>query len=138
MGCGSMVFPMLVSFALKEDQHLWFLTMLAVAIFSALTIYLQFLFTRERVTEEGRADTETPAKSATLGESSSRPLPVTRMWWIVMAFYMLFQWSGAVMKNGSMSYFCKWGSGQHFLRHGGRMGCLPGVGSASWALSRWP
>lgn len=29
------------------------------------------------------------------------------MWWIVMAFYMLFQWSGA-MKNGSMSYFCKW------------------------------
>ena len=24
-----------------------------------------------------------------------------------MAFYMLFQWSGA-MKNGSMSYFCKW------------------------------
>ena len=53
MGCGSMVFPMLVSFALKENQHLWFLTMLAVAIFSALTIYLQFLFTRERVTEEG-------------------------------------------------------------------------------------
>ena len=30
-----------------------------------------------------------------------------RMWGIVMAFYMLFQWSGA-MKNGSMSYFCKW------------------------------
>ena len=50
MGCGSMVFPMLVSFALKENQNLWFLTMLAVAIFSALTIYLQFAFTRERVT----------------------------------------------------------------------------------------
>ena len=71
-----MVFPMLVSFALKENQHLWFLTMLAVAIFSALTIYLQFLFTRERVTEEGRADTEIPAKSATLGEQL-KPLPVT-------------------------------------------------------------
>ena len=106
MGCGSMVFPMLVSFALKEDQHLWFLTMLAVAIFSALTIYLQFLFTRERVTEEGRADTETPAKSATLGEQL-KAVTGDRMWWIVMAFYMLFQWSGA-MKNGSMSYFCKW------------------------------
>ena len=106
MGCGSMVFPMLVSFALKENQHLWFLTMLAVAIFSALTIYLQFLFTRERVTEEGRADTETPAKSATLGEQL-KAVTGDRMWWIVMAFYMLFQWSGA-MKNGSMSYFCKW------------------------------
>ena len=106
MGCGSMVFPMLVSFALKENQHLWFLTMLAVAIFSALTIYLQFLFTRERVTEEGRADTETPAQSATLGEQL-KAVTGDRMWWIVMAFYMLFQWSGA-MKNGSMSYFCKW------------------------------
>lgn len=106
MGCGSMVFPMLVSFALKENQHLWFLTMLAVAIFSALTIYLQFLFTRERVTEEGRADTATPAKSATLGEQL-KAVTGDRMWWIVMAFYMLFQWSGA-MKNGSMSYFCKW------------------------------
>ena len=80
--------------------------MLAVAIFSALTIYLQFLFTRERVTEEGRADTETPAKSATLGEQL-KAVTGDRMWWIVMAFYMLFQWSGA-MKNGSMSYFCKW------------------------------
>ena len=50
MGAGSMVFPILVSFALKENQHMWFLAMLAIAIFSALTIYLQFLFTRERVT----------------------------------------------------------------------------------------
>ena len=63
-------------------------------------------FTRERVTEEGRADTETPAKSATLGEQL-KAVTGDRMWWIVMAFYMLFQWSGA-MKNGSMSYFCKW------------------------------
>ena len=54
MGAGSMVFPMLVSFALKEEQNLWFLTMLAIAIFSALTIFLQFKFTRERVTEDGR------------------------------------------------------------------------------------
>lgn len=54
MGAGSMVFPILVSFALKENQHMWFLAMLAIAIFSALTIYLQFLFTRERVTEELR------------------------------------------------------------------------------------
>ena len=30
-----------------------------------------------------------------------------KMWWIVILFYLLFQWSGA-MKNGSMSYFCKW------------------------------
>lgn len=109
MGCGSMVFPMLVSFALKENQHLWFLTMLAVAIFSALTIYLQFLFTRERVTEEGRAAADggqAVKPAAGLGEQL-KAVTGDRMWWIVMAYYMLFQWSGAI-KNGSMSYFCKW------------------------------
>ena len=52
MGVGSMIFPVLVSNVMKEDQHRWFLVMLGVAIFSALTIYLQFKFTRERVTEE--------------------------------------------------------------------------------------
>ena len=52
MGAGSMVFPILVSFVLKENQHLWLAAMLAIAIFAALTIFLQFMFTRERVTEE--------------------------------------------------------------------------------------
>ena len=37
MGVGSMVFPMLVSFVLKENVNMWFLAMLAIAIFSALT-----------------------------------------------------------------------------------------------------
>ena len=35
MGAGSMVFPMLVSFVLKEDVGRWFLAMLAVALFTA-------------------------------------------------------------------------------------------------------
>lgn len=30
-----------------------------------------------------------------------------KTWWVVMLFYLGFQWSGAI-KNGSMSYFCKW------------------------------
>ena len=71
MGAGSMVFPILVSFALKEDQHLWFVAMLAVAVFSALTIFLQFQFTRERVTEEqmeGAGVKEEKVKTASLRE----------------------------------------------------------------------
>lgn len=105
MGVGSMVFPMLVSFALKENQHLWFLTMLAVAVFTALTIYLQFRFTRERVTEEGPSDT-----AGEKGASLNRQLKAVageKWWWITIVFYLVFQWSGA-MKNGSMAFFCKW------------------------------
>lgn len=109
MGAGSMVFPILVSFALKEDQHLWLMAMLAVAVFSALTIFLQFQFTRERVTEEqmeGGVQKEEKAKAASLKEQLSA-VAGEKMWWIVMLFYLGFQWSGA-MKNGSMTYFCKW------------------------------
>ena len=108
MGAGSMVFPILVSFALKENQYLWFVAMLAIAIFSALTIYLQFRFTRERVTEENagsESDLDTQ-KTASLGEQL-KAVTSEKWWWIIILFYMGFQWSGA-LKNGSMSYFCKW------------------------------
>ena len=108
MGVGSMVFPMLVSFALKENQGLWFMTMLAVAIFTALTIFLQFKFTRERVTEEsmGTAGSDAQDKTATLGEQL-KAVTSEKWWWITIVFYMGFQWSGA-MKNGSMTFFCQW------------------------------
>ncbi|MDB8709227.1 MFS transporter [Mediterraneibacter gnavus] len=105
MGVGSMVFPVLVSFALKANQRLWFAAMLAVAVFAALTIYLQFRFTKERVTEEGTEQTEThPSISM---KEQLKAITGEKMWWIVMVFYLGFQWSGA-MKNGSMTYFCKW------------------------------
>lgn len=109
MGTGSMVFPVLVSFALKENQGLWFIAMLAIAIFSALTIYLQYMFTRERVTEEleKRDAEETEKRTAPSMGSQLKAVVSEKTWWIVMFFYIGFQWSGA-MKNGSMSYYCKW------------------------------
>lgn len=110
MGAGSMVFPILVSFALKENQTLWFVTMLAVALFTALTILLQYKFTRERVTEERMgehtAQMAENAGTATIGEQL-RAVTGEKWWWVIMVFYLVFQWAGA-MKNGSMSYFCKW------------------------------
>ena len=107
MGVGSMIFPMLVSNVMKEDQNMWFLVMLGIAIFSGLTIFLQFKFTRERVTEEtvGQASSA-QAKTASIGEQLNA-VTSEKWWWIAILFYMVFQCSGA-MKNGSMSYFCQW------------------------------
>ena len=108
MGVGSMVFPVLVSFALKENQGLWFAAMLAVAVFTALTIFLQFKFTRERVTEESitQSQSSSGGKSASIGEQL-RAVTGEKWWWIILTFYLVLQWSGA-MKNGSMAFFCKW------------------------------
>ena len=105
MGVGSMIFPALVSMALKEDQNLWFVAMLAVGIFTALTIFLQFQFTRERVTEEG-GDSSQQQAAAPIGEQL-KAVTSDKMWWLVIIFYLCFQWSGA-MKNGSMTFFCQW------------------------------
>ena len=108
MGVGSMIFPILISNVLGTRQHMWFLVMLGVAVFTALTIYLQFSFTRERVTEElmsGSADTQ-EAGAPSIGEQL-KAVTAEKWWWIAIIFYLCFQWSGA-LKNGSMIYFCQW------------------------------
>ena len=107
MGVGSMIFPTLVSMALKEDQHLWFVAMLAVALFTALTILLQFRFTRERVTEEIADTTQATAKPAASLAEQVKAVTSEKYWWLAMIFYVAFQWGGA-MKNGSMTFFCQW------------------------------
>lgn len=109
MGVGSMIFPVLVSTVLKENQSTWFIVMLAVALFTVLTCYLQFRFTRERVTEEILAAQEVKnEKTKTVSiRTQLKAVASEKQWWLVIVFYLLFQWSGA-MKNGSMAYFCKW------------------------------
>lgn len=142
MGAVSMVFPMLVSFALKEDLNRWFVTMLGIAVFTGATIYLQFAFTRERVTEErqileGLYGPEDEFEAAKQAEQPPQPEDVPqkavplvrqikavasdRMWWIIMLFYLLFQWSGA-LKNGTMTYYCKWVVDNTFLGSAGAWG----------------
>ena len=108
MGTGSMVFPMIVSFWLKDTISLWFAVMLAVGVITAFTCFLQFKFTRERVTDEllQNASAEQKKATASLGEQL-KAVTSEKLWWIVIIFYTVFQWSGAI-KNGSMSYFCKW------------------------------
>lgn len=110
MGCGSMVFPILVSNVMKEDPNMWLLVMVAVAIFTGLTIFLQYKFSRERVTEEdlatGTATEDAPKKTVSLG-TQLKAVTSEKWWWIIMLFYIGFQFSGA-FKNGSMSYYCQW------------------------------
>ena len=108
MGVGSMVFPILVANFMGNSQSRWFIVMAAVAVFTALTILLQYRFTRERVTEEtlnGQGGGE-QAAAPSIGDQL-KAVTAEKWWWIAILFYICFQWSGA-MKNGSMAYFCQW------------------------------
>lgn len=110
MGTGSMVFPILASNILKNDRSRWLMIMIFVALITALTIILQYKFTRERVTEEDLladpSQKENVVKTATMKEQL-KAVTSEKWWWIIIIFYMLFQWSGAI-KNGAMTQFCEW------------------------------
>ncbi|MBO4989979.1 MAG: MFS transporter [Clostridia bacterium] len=107
MGVGSMVFPTLLGLLVTETtpirtaQNYWFMLFAIVALITFVGALLQYYFTRERVTEES------------MNHSAPKKLPVMRQlkavttdkfWWIIIAFYLLYQISGAI-KNLSMTYF---------------------------------
>jgi GPH family glycoside/pentoside/hexuronide:cation symporter len=133
MGTGSMVFPILASNILKNDQSKWLMVMIFVAIITALTTILQYKFTRERVTEEnltlGSSEGES-TKSATMKEQLEA-VTSEKWWWIIIVFYMLFQWSGAI-KNGAMTQFCEWVVGLDIV--GGDWGIAQTILSIAGAL----
>lgn len=132
MGAGSMVFPFLVDNVLTSEpanQPRWLLCMAAVAIFSALTIYLQFRFTRERVTEETMGQqAEIEPRSVSM-KDQLRAVTSEKWWWIIILFYLCFQWSGAV-KNGSMTFFC-----DHVLKNSSAMSLLAILGAIPMAVA---
>lgn len=109
MGTGSMFFPILVANLLTyetENQIRWLICMAAVAVFTALTIYLQFRFTRERVTEEGISQSFAKNKATVPMRQQLYAVATEKWWWVIILFYLFFQWSGSV-KNGSMVFFCQ-------------------------------
>ena len=110
MGTGSMIFPILASNILKNDQSRWLMIMIFIALITALSILLQYKFTRERVTEEdligGASQSDNSPKAASM-KDQLKAVTSEKWWWIIIIFYMLFQWSGAI-KNGAMTQFCEW------------------------------
>ncbi len=132
MGAGSMVFPLLVDHVLTSEpahQSRWLICMLAIALFSALTIYLQFRFTRERVTEETLYQaTEQTDKRVSMKEQF-KAATSEKWWWIILLFYLCFQWAGAV-KNSSMTFFC-----DYVLKNGSAMSLLAVLGAIPMAVA---
>lgn len=105
MGAGTMVFPILVSNLLKESVVAWFVTFLAIAIFSFMACILQYYFTRERVTEEtlklNIVKEKTPVKQQLKAVASDK------WWWLVIIAWLCVQ-IGGMMQNVSMPFFSRW------------------------------
>ena len=84
---------------------------LVLAIISILGPILEFLFTRERITEEeyekgfDRADENAaPAEKVTIAKQL-KVCAKDKFWWIMIAFFFLYQ-LGGMLKNCSQLYYC--------------------------------
>lgn len=83
----------------------WRVVMLALCVVTFLAILVEYYFTRERITEE---TFKMDIKEEKLPMSKQLKACIgSKYWWIIIVYFLLFQFGGLV-KNGSMSYYCRW------------------------------
>lgn len=83
----------------------WRIISIVLALVTAGGILLEYLFTRERITEEAAAlnlKKETIPSSKHMEVCTKEPY-----WWMVIIFILVFQ-AGQLVKNTSMSYYVRW------------------------------
>ena len=86
----------------------WFVLMIVMIAALVVGCLLEYFFTRERITEENIKNAESKgeqqeAKKATMGEQA-RVCMKDKYWWMLMAFWFLYQFGG-MMKNNAMSFY---------------------------------
>lgn len=108
MGAGGMVFPMVIAWFLggweSPNKTAWTIAFIAIGIVTFLFTVLQYYFTRERVTEES-LHTVAAVKEKVSIKQQLKAVASDKFWWIVIIFYLLFQFGG-MFKNLSITYFC--------------------------------
>lgn len=119
-------------------QH-WKVFAIALMIITVVGAFTEYLFTRERVSEESAASEST--------EKSAPVVPVAKQiavclkdkyWYIIIAFFFFYQ-LGGLMKNVSQLYFCqamfKDAAGNYTTANGGTIqGTLAIIGAIPTAL----
>lgn len=118
----------------------WRIVMIALCVVTFMAILVEYFFTRERITEE-------TVKMDIQGEKlpMSKQLKAcigNKYWWIIILYFLLFQFGGLV-KNGSMSYYCRWmfdgitdeaAAGAAM----GTLGLIGGIPTAIGMVLAWP
>ncbi len=108
MGAGGMVFPMIISWFLggweTPNKDAWTIAFVAIGVVTFLFTVLQYYFTRERVTEESM-HIKTVSKEKISVKKQLKAVASDKFWWIIIIFYLLFQFGG-MFKNLSITYFC--------------------------------
>lgn len=118
----------------------WRILMIGLCFITFIAIILEYFFTRERVTEENVKLNITHEKVSI--SKQVKGCINSKYWWIIILYFLLFQLSGLI-KNGSMSYYCRWmfdsidseaGAGLAM----GTLGLIGGIPTAVGMILAWP
>lgn len=118
----------------------WRTLMIALCVITFVAIMVEYFFTRERITEEnvklGIKEEKLPVAQQVKACVSNR------YWWIIILYFLLFQFGGLV-KNGSMSFYCRWmfdGVTTEAAAGGlmGTLGLIGGIPTAVGMVLAWP
>lgn len=133
---------MTLNMARADANHRWFIIMIVLIVALVVGVILEFLFTRERITEENFAALEAQQNSA-----SAQPVKKVKMgdqvkvclhdkyWWIIILFFFLYQLGGMLKNNGQNFYSQAW-TGQTTLSS--LIGTLGAIPTAAGMVVVWP
>lgn len=116
----------------------WKIFAFALMIITAVGALTEYLFTRERVSEEGAVASQEEEKPAVPVSEQRKICFKDRYWYIIIAFFFLYQ-MGGMMKNVSQLYFCQAmftdAAGNYTTANGGTIqGTLAIIGAIPTAL----
>lgn len=159
MGLCSMVLPFFMNklFVEKDTEagkvvdalasfNNWKIFVIALMIITFVGAVIEFLFTRERVTEESFGMQNLETKKATPIGKQAKVCFKDKFWWIILVFFFLYQLGGMV-KNVSQTYYCYTmffdaAKNEYSVTYGGQLqGTLSIIGAVPTALGMviaWP
>lgn len=101
----ALIFPMLIMPAVGVDKGRWVLLMSILSIITLPLTLLEYYFTKERVTLEGRQD-ESAAKTVPFLKQLKAIF--TDKYMLIIYVYFFINTFGTVIKNMSLVYFCNY------------------------------
>ena len=114
MGACTMILPFFIGEIFQEPSKAYGVLRwiaLALVVVTLIGTVLEFLFTRERVTEEQQEMQQAEEVKEVKVSEQWKICSKDKFWWIMVAFFFLYQ-LGGMLKNCSQLYYCNafWGA----------------------------
>ncbi|MBR3151694.1 MAG: MFS transporter [Erysipelotrichaceae bacterium] len=110
----AVLFPTIVLPRIGVQRSSWVLLMCVIAVIALPLILLEYYYTRERVTEESRAQgKEAEAEKSSLGLKEQLHYCLKSRSWIVLMIFLLLSNFCTLISHFSTFYYCNWVLGSY-------------------------